>query len=72
MRVYVLFAHPSHASFCKAALEQFVRGLRDSGHEYDLCDLYSVQFAPSLDEDEFERERGRGQQGAAASADVVA
>jgi NAD(P)H dehydrogenase (quinone) len=46
MRVLTVYAHPDPKSFTHAVLEEFTRGLRDSGHEPDVLDLYALKFDP--------------------------
>ena len=48
MRAYVVFCHPTHASFAGAALERTLAGLEAAGHEVRLTDLYADGFAPEL------------------------
>jgi NAD(P)H dehydrogenase (quinone) len=57
VRVSILFAHAARDSFCHATLEAFLRGLRESKHEYEVADLYRMAFVPTLDELAFARER---------------
>jgi NAD(P)H dehydrogenase (quinone) len=58
MHVYILFAHPSKASFSREVLEAFARGLRDAGHSYEIGDLYEMDFVSEMDTIEHEREVG--------------
>jgi NAD(P)H dehydrogenase (quinone) len=60
VRVSILFAHAARDSFCHATLEAFLRGLRESKHEYEVADLYRMAFVPTLDELAFARERPHG------------
>jgi NAD(P)H dehydrogenase (quinone) len=48
MRVLTLYAHPNPKSFCHAVLEQFTKGLTDSGHSNEIVDLYAIGFDPVL------------------------
>ena len=48
MRVHVVFAHPSPASFAGAVRDQVVRSLAEQGHEVDPLDLYAAGFDPVL------------------------
>jgi NAD(P)H dehydrogenase (quinone) len=59
MHVYVLFAHPSTASFCSSVLEAFARGLQDAGHSYEVGDLYRMGFRSEMDVEQYHREVGR-------------
>jgi NAD(P)H dehydrogenase (quinone) len=46
MKVLIIFAHPNPMSFTKAILDNFVRGLKESGHSYEIVDLYRIRFNP--------------------------
>ncbi|MDB5483206.1 MAG: dehydrogenase [Caulobacteraceae bacterium] len=48
MRVHVVFAHPSSASFAGAVRDRVVRALIARGHEVDELDLYAAGFDPVL------------------------
>jgi putative NADPH-quinone reductase len=48
MRVLYLYAHPLEESFHHAVREEARAGLREAGHEVDLCDLYAEGFDPVL------------------------
>lgn len=48
MRVLYLYAHPLEESFHHAIREEARAGLREAGHEVDLCDLYAEGFDPVL------------------------
>jgi putative NADPH-quinone reductase len=48
MRVHVVFAHPSPASFAGAVRDRVVRRLRTDGHDIDELDLYAAGFDPVL------------------------
>ncbi len=59
MRVYILYAHPAPRSFSREVLEQFIRGLRDAGHAFEVSDLYAEGFQSEMDEAHYDREVGR-------------
>jgi NAD(P)H dehydrogenase (quinone) len=46
MNVVIVYAHPNPKSFTKAVLDNFTRGLRDAGHQYEIIDLYKIKFNP--------------------------
>ena len=46
MQVLIIFAHPNPMSFTKAILDNFVRGLKDAGHQFEIVDLYKIKFNP--------------------------
>ena len=58
MHVYILFTHPSKESFNRHVLEAFVKGLRDSGHTFEVNDLYDTNFKSEMDPDQYLREVG--------------
>ena len=48
MKVLIIYAHPNPMSFTKAVLDNFVRGLNEAGHQYEIVDLYKIKFNPVL------------------------
>ncbi|WP_376090922.1 NAD(P)H-dependent oxidoreductase [Roseomonas sp. CCTCC AB2023176] len=48
MRVLYLYAHPLEDSFHAAIRDAALAGLREAGHDVDLCDLYAEGFDPVL------------------------
>lgn len=83
MHVYVVYAHPSRASFTWQVLQAFTRGLEDAGHTHELGDLYAMGFRSDMDEAQYLRETGpdadapvpddvRGEQGKIGRADALA
>ncbi len=46
MKVLIIYAHPNPMSFTKAILDNFVRGLKEAGHQYEIVDLYKIKFNP--------------------------
>ena len=46
MKVLIIYAHPNPKSFTKAILDNFVRGLKESDHQYEIVDLYRIKFNP--------------------------
>ena len=46
MKALIIYAHPSPMSFTKAILDNFVRGIRETGHQYEIVDLYKIKFNP--------------------------
>ena len=39
MKVLIIYAHPNPMSFTKAILDNFVKGLKESGHKYEIVDF---------------------------------
>ena len=56
MKVFIVYAHPSRDSFTWEALESFILGLKEAGHEYIISDLYEMGFKTDLSEAEYLRE----------------
>jgi len=46
MNVLIIFAHPNPMSFTKAVLDNFIRGIKEAGHQYEVVDLYKIKFNP--------------------------
>jgi NAD(P)H dehydrogenase (quinone) len=46
MKVLVVYAHHSPASFTHAILEQVTKGLEDGGHDRTVIDLDAIEFDP--------------------------
>lgn len=58
MNVYILFAHPSPDAYSRRVLGEFVRGLRDAGHAWEIGDLYAMGFQSEMDDAQYRREVG--------------
>ncbi len=71
MRAYILFAHPSRRSFSYEVLQSFIAGLYDSGHDYEIGDLYAMNFQSDMDQEQYRRETGMNPE-APVPADVRA
>jgi len=56
MRVLVILAHPSHNSLTYEMMEQFLLGLREGGHEFELNDLYKEGFQTDISEAQYVRD----------------
>jgi NAD(P)H dehydrogenase (quinone) len=46
MKVLIIFAHPNPKSFTRAILDNFVTGLKEGGHQFEIIDLYKTKFNP--------------------------
>ena len=58
MRVLIVYVHPDPNSFNHAVLEQFTKGLRHGGHDFETDDLYALQFDPVMKAQELAQFRG--------------
>ncbi len=56
MKVFVVYCHPSEDSFTRHVRDSFLKGITDSGHEYELSDLYRMGFRTDMSEDEYLRD----------------
>lgn len=56
MNVLIVFAHPSKESFTYQIYKNLIEGLKDSGHNIELSDLYANDFKSDLTEEEYKRE----------------
>lgn len=56
MKVFVVYCHPDDNSFTYGVYDNFVRGLKDAGHEVIVSDLYAVNFKTDLSKEEYLRE----------------
>lgn len=36
MHVFIVYAHPSEDSFTRAAQDEYIRGLENAGHTYEI------------------------------------
>jgi NAD(P)H dehydrogenase (quinone) len=58
MKIYILYAHPAQKSFSREVLRAFTKGLKDTGHSYEINDLYQSGFQSDMDEKQYYREVG--------------
>jgi NAD(P)H dehydrogenase (quinone) len=56
MTIFIVYAHPSGASFTREARDSFIRGLESAGHSWILSDLYQMDFKTDISEAEYLRE----------------
>jgi len=56
MKVFIVYAHPSKDSFTYKVKNEFVKGLLDAGHTYEISDLYEMHFNAEMSEVEYYRE----------------
>ena len=52
MKILIVFTHPNPNSFNHALLEKISAGLKQSGHEVKVKNLYQEKFNPVLDSDD--------------------
>lgn len=56
MKVFVIYCHPSHNSFTHDVYENFIKGLKEAGHDVVNSDLYEMNFQTDLSEEEYLKE----------------
>ena len=56
MRVFIVYCHPSRSSFTYQVKETFVEGLKVSGNDILISDLYDMDFQTDMSEAEYLRE----------------
>ena len=53
MKVLIIFAHPNPKSFTSAILDNFVKGIKEAGHQFEIVDLYKIKFNPIFQDMDF-------------------
>lgn len=71
MRTLIIYCHPSNRSYTYGILKQLQADLEAEGMEYEVSDLYAMNFQSDLTEAEYERE-GYGNMDLPVPADVRA
>jgi NAD(P)H dehydrogenase (quinone) len=56
MHVFIVYTHPDENSFTHCVLESFIRGIKESGHTYEISDLYKMNFRTDMSIAEYKRE----------------
>lgn len=56
MHVFIVYCHPSDNSFTFEVKNEFIRGLGDAGHSYEISDLYKMGFSADFSEREYLRD----------------
>ena len=56
MKVFIVYCHPSDDSFTKNMCDAFINGIKDSGNEYIISDLYKMDFKSDMTEQEYLRD----------------
>ena len=56
MNVFIVYCHPSEDSLTRELRDSFIAGLESAGHSYILSDLYRMNFAADMSEEEYLRE----------------
>jgi len=56
MKVLIIYCHPSKKSYTFEILEQLKSNLEKEEIEYEISDLYAMNFKTDMTEEEYERE----------------
>jgi len=56
MKAFIVYCHPSDDSFTRHLKDEFIRGIVDSGNEFEISDLYKMGFKTDMSEAEYLRE----------------
>lgn len=56
MKAFIVYCHPSEDSFTRHVRDSFIKGLTDSGNEYEISDLYKMNFRTDMSEKEYLRD----------------
>ncbi len=70
MRAFIVYCHPSEDSFTRKMRDEFIKGIKDSGNEYEISDLYEMDFRSDITEAEYLRDAYYTEKGDVA-ADVL-
>ncbi len=53
MNVLIVYCHPSKKSFTAKLKDAFIEGLEKAGHNYEISDLYDMNFESAMSESEY-------------------
>ena len=56
MKAFIVYCHPSENSFTRNMRDAFIKGVKDSGNEVILSDLYKMDFKADMTEAEYLRD----------------
>ena len=56
MKVFIVYCHPSKDSFTRNLRDSFIKGITDSGNEYVMSDLYTMNFCSDITEQQYLRD----------------
>lgn len=57
MEILIIYAHPNRNSLNHAILESVIKGLKETGRNFEVIDLYAEKFNPVLVFDEVHKRR---------------
>jgi NAD(P)H dehydrogenase (quinone) len=64
MHIFIVYCHPSKQSFTFRVKNEFIRGLTEAGHSYEISDLYGMHFNAEFTEREYLRDGFYNENGA--------
>jgi NAD(P)H dehydrogenase (quinone) len=64
MHIFIVYCHPSKQSFTFKVKTEFIRGLTEAGHSYEISDLYGMHFNAEYTEREYLRDAFYSENGA--------
>ncbi len=56
MKAFIVYCHPSDDSFTRNVRDAFVKSLSDADHEFEISDLYKMEFKTDMSEKEYVRD----------------
>ena len=56
MKAFIVYCHPSDDSLTRNLRDEFIKGIKDSGNEYVISDLYKMDFKADMTEEEYLRD----------------
>ena len=56
MKIFLVYCHPSEDSFTARVRNAFIQGLVQSGHSYEISNLYKMNFNAEFKEKDYLRE----------------
>lgn len=56
MKAFIVYCHPSDDSLTRNLRDEFIKGIKDSGNEYVISDLYKMDFKADMTEAEYLRD----------------
>lgn len=55
MKAFIVYCHPSEDSFTSHVRDSFIKGIVDSGNEYEISDLYKMNFKTDMSEQDWDK-----------------
>jgi len=55
MKAFIVYCHPSEDSFTSHVRDSLIKGIVDSGNEYEISDLYKMNFKTDMSEQDWDK-----------------